>query len=134
MKSGSRSNALLVELLIVVMFFMLSSTVLLQVFATSRNQSARAGWLNAALNVAQNTADRLYAAEDAEDAEAVLRDMGFEADGDVWRLSADGFDLTVSSQEAQEEAGVMRRHQVKATHDAEVLLELPVARYREVRQ
>ena len=32
MKTGNRSNALLVELLIVVMFFMLSCTVLLQVF------------------------------------------------------------------------------------------------------
>ena len=50
MKSGSRSNALLVELLIVVMFFMLSSTVLLQVFATARTQSDRAALMIQALN------------------------------------------------------------------------------------
>ena len=49
MKSGNRSNALLVELLIVVMFFMLSSTVLLQVFSTARNQSRRAELMTDAL-------------------------------------------------------------------------------------
>ena len=78
MKSGSRSNALLVELLIVVMFFMLSSTVLLELYATSRNQSARAGALTQALNEAQNVADRLYTAQDAD---AALAEMGFEKAG-----------------------------------------------------
>ena len=64
-RSTNRSNALLVELLIVVMFFMLSATVLLQVFAAARNQSRQAERMIGALNTAQNVADELYAAEDA---------------------------------------------------------------------
>ena len=62
MKKANRSNALLVELLIVVIFFMLASTVLLQVFTASSNQGKKAGAINDALVAAQNTADRLYAA------------------------------------------------------------------------
>ena len=42
MKGNHYGNALLVELLIVVLFFMLSSTVLLQLFASARNQGAKA--------------------------------------------------------------------------------------------
>jgi hypothetical protein len=42
MKNHSHSNALLVELLIVVLFFMLASTVLLQLFTAARTQSQRA--------------------------------------------------------------------------------------------
>ena len=131
MKSGSRSNALLVELLIVVMFFMLSSTVLLQVFSTARNQSARAGWLNEALNVAQNTADSLYAAKDPE---AALKDMGFQQEIGQWRLSGEDFEITVTTRETQEAAGVMIRHEVVAARDSDVLVELPVARYQEGKQ
>ena len=43
MKTGNRSNALLVELLIVVLFFMLAATVLLQVFTGASDQGTRAG-------------------------------------------------------------------------------------------
>ena len=65
MKSGNRSNALLVELLIVVACFMWASTVPLRFFSTARSQSALSGQLTQALNAAQNLADRLYAAPDA---------------------------------------------------------------------
>ncbi len=131
MRSGNRSNALLVELLIVVMFFMLSATVLLQVFATARNQSAQAGRLTEALGAAQNTADRLYAAQDAGEA---LREMGFEEKEGVWRLSGEEFDVTVAVEETQTASGLMRRHQVQAVRDGQVLVDLPSARYQEVRQ
>ena len=42
MKSGNHSNALLVELLIVIMFFMLAATVLLQCRFSRRRKSSRA--------------------------------------------------------------------------------------------
>ena len=42
MRTGRSSNALLVELLIVIAFFMLSATILMQVFAGARTQSDRA--------------------------------------------------------------------------------------------
>ena len=129
MKSGSRSNALLVELLIVVMFFMLSSTVLLELYATSRNQSARAGALTQALNEAQNVADRLYTAKDAE---AALKEMGFEKAGEDWTKSGSVCVLKVTSSTESTAAGTLLRQQVSAVQNDETYFTLPVARYQEV--
>ena len=39
MRNKNRSNVLLVEILIAVLFFMLSATVLVKVFATARNMT-----------------------------------------------------------------------------------------------
>ncbi len=80
MKTGNRSNALLVELMIVIMFFMLTTSVLLEVFAKARKMSARAELLTNSLVIAQNTADRLYAADDPE---KTLTEMNFSKDGDL---------------------------------------------------
>jgi type II secretory pathway pseudopilin PulG len=128
MKSGSRSNALLVELLIVVMFFMLSATVLLQVYATSSKQSNRAGLLTVALNEAQNVAERLYASDEPED---TLQALGFEKQGDVWRLAQEDYSLQVTGETEKTESGTMYRHQVLAEKDGETLVTLPVSRYQE---
>ena len=129
MKSGSRSNALLVELLIVVMFFMLSSTVLLELYATSRNQSVRAGALTQALNEAQNVADRLYTAKDAD---AALAEMGFEKAGEIWTKQGEACVLKVTSSAETTGAGTLLRQQVSAVQDDETYFTLPVARYQEV--
>ena len=129
MKSGSRSNALLVELLIVVMFFMLSSGVLLELYATSRNQSVRAGALTVALNEAQNVADRLYTADDAE---AALTEMGFAKEGEDWLKTGEICVLKVSSWTETTGGGVLLRQQVSAVQEDETYFTLPVARYQEV--
>ena len=129
MKSGSRSNALLVELLIVVMFFMLSATVLLELYATSRNQSVRAGALTVALNEAQNVADRLYTAGDAE---AALMEMGFEKEGDNWLNTGEMCVLKVSAWTDKTDGGTLLRQQVSAVQGDETYFTLPVARYQEV--
>ena len=131
MKSGNRSNALLVELLIVVLFFMLSSTVLLQVFSTARSQSALSAKLISASNAAQDAADRLYAAEDVESA---LKEMGWTQENDAWRLPGDSFDLTVSLSREQQPCGELLRYQVRALSGEQTLVELPGARYQEAAQ
>ncbi len=128
MKTGNRSNALLVELLIVVMFFMLSSTVLLQIFSTARNQSAESGLLVQALNEAQSLSDRLYAAQDPEDA---LREMGCSQENGLWRLSGEAFDLTVAVSREAQPYGELTRCQVQAVSGENVLVNLPSARYQE---
>ena len=66
MKNKNKSNSLLVELLIVIMFFMLSGTVLIQVFAKAHELRERSARKMDALLFAQNTADTLYASEDPE--------------------------------------------------------------------
>ena len=128
MKSGNRSNALLVELLIVVMFFMLSSTVLLQIFSTARSQSAKSGNLTQALNEVQGMADRLYAAADPESA---LKEMGCSQEESLWRLPGDSYDLTVSISREQQPFGELQRYRVQAVSNDEILVDLPVARYQE---
>ena len=128
MKSRNRSNALLVELLIVVMFFMLSSTVLLQVFSTARSQSALSGKMIQALNAAQSMADRLYAAKDAE---SVLAEMGCTQEEGLWRLPGEDYDVTVLMDTEQRPFGELLRYQVQAVCEGETLVDLPVARYRE---
>lgn len=134
MKTANRSNALLVELLIVVMFFMLSSTVLLQVFLTARNQSERAGAITRALNDAQGVADRLYAAKDADAALAALRDMGFDFDAAAGsRLDRGDYTLLVHRDTEDREAGLMHLYTVSACQGDEELFTLPVARYKEGR-
>ena len=134
MKTANRSNALLVELLIVVMFFMLSSTVLLQVFLTARSQSERAGNMTLALSDAQGVADRLYAAGDADAALAVLREMGFDfnAAGDS-SLNRGDYTLLVRRDTEDREAGLMHRYTVSACQGEDLLFTLPVARYKEGR-
>ena len=129
MKSGNRSNALLVELLIVVMFFMLSSTVLLDLYSTSRNQSVRAGVLTKALNEAQNIADRLYVSDDAE---AALMEMGFEKQDGKWLKTGDTCDFIVSAFAESTESGTLYRQEVSAVQGEETYFMLPVARYQEV--
>ena len=128
MRNANKSNALLVELLIVVLFFMLSSTVLLQVFSTARSQSALSGKLISASNAAQDAADRLYAAQDAE---SMLAETGWTRENDLWRLPGDDYDLTVSLSREQQPFGELLRYQVRAVSGEQTLVELPGARYQE---
>ena len=74
MVKHNRQNTLLMEILIVVLFFALCSTVILNVFVGAHNQSERAGAQADALIAAQSLADRLYAADERKDA---LRQSGF---------------------------------------------------------
>ena len=136
MKKANRSNALLVELLIVVIFFMLASTVLLQVFTASSNQGRKAGAINDALVAAQNTADRLYTAAEEEDgAIRALQEMGFEAGAaSDWVLKKEDYSLLVYLETEDRPAGRMQKAEVWAFQGTEKLFSLPVARYEEAQQ
>ena len=59
MREGSRANALLVELLLVIFFFMVSAAILAQVFADAKLKSRTAHATNAAMLEAQNIAEDL---------------------------------------------------------------------------
>ena len=126
MKSGSRSNALLVELLIVVMFFMLTTTVLLEVFAKANQFSSRSDLLTVSLVKAQNVADQLYAAEDAD---SVLAGYGFTAQDGGWILEKDGYSLKVVLREDETDAGILRTYDISGVEGDKTLLTLPSARY-----
>ncbi len=131
MKSNHRGNALLVELLIVVAFFMLSATVLVQVCSKARQLDLRAEREAEAVLTAQDLADRLWAAEDAP---ALLASLGFaERDGAWERRAEDGVTTRVTVTGETQPAGILRRQEVRVTDaDGTALLVLPCSRYLEV--
>ena len=59
MKQRSRANALLIELVLVIFFFMLGSTVLVRLFADARHRTIQARATNVSMAAAQNVADHL---------------------------------------------------------------------------
>ena len=128
MRTHNRSNTLLVELMIVFMFFMLSMTVLVRVFAASRIESEKAGLSDAALAFTQNVAERLYASDDIE---KELRGMDFIPDGDVWMLDTGRFTVKVVSSAEETTAGRLLNQTVQAYSGDELLFALPVSRYVE---
>ena len=128
MKTANRSNALLMELLIVVMFFMLAAAMLVQVFAKARAVTGRAGLIAAVTARAQSQADLLIAAEDPE---AALRSLGYTNDGAGWTLGE--ADCTFSVTLLRQPDGLTRQELTVKDHDGAVLLTLPCSVWREVR-
>ena len=127
MKSENHANALLVELLIVIFFFMIGSAITVQVFEKSYHQGKIAQNGIVALSQAQNVADILYQTEDAR---AELEAMGFtESEDDGWVLWNDEYKLTVNLDTEETTSGVFRRAEIKAMMGKEELLRLPSTRY-----
>ena len=126
MKEGSRANALLVELLLVIFFFMLSAAILVQVFADAKLKSRTSQATNASMLEAQNIAEDLYGSDDPD---AVLQGYGFTAAGDAWVLEQDGYQLKVTYREEKTDFGLLRTYDVSGIQGDKVLLTLPSTRY-----
>ena len=126
MKQNGRVNSLLVELLIVVLFFMLAATTLMEIFGAAKQNSTRAGVNSAALLQAQNMAERLYAADDME---AELTALGFVRGRGGWRLPCGEYDMIATYHNEPASAGVLREAELSAVYQGEVLFSLPATRY-----
>ena len=126
MREGHRANALLVELLLVILFFMLGATTLVELFADARHKSMQARGTNTAIMEAENIADDLYGAEDPDQ---VLTDLGFTQDNGTWTLEKEDYTLTVTGTEEEAEAGVLRKFTISATGDGKDLFTMPSTRY-----
>ena len=126
MTKHNQLRALLVEILIAVLFFALSATTLLEVFVGAHTQSVRAEVTNEALFAAQNLADRLYSAEDAE---ALLTQDGFLKEENAWTLDCGAYALAVTLGEERAAGGAIRSAQVLAQYGEDTLLSLPSVRY-----
>ena len=126
MGNGKRQNALLVEIIIAVLFFGLTATVILDVFATAYLQSTYAEACNEAMMDGQNIAALIYVSDDAG---ALLADEGFTAEGDVWQREGDGYVLQVELGATQGAAGELRTAQITAIRDEKAILEIPCAHY-----
>lgn len=136
MRSGRHANTLLVELLIVIFFFMIGSVIIMQVFEKSFSLSREAGTGTRALAEAQSIADELYAGDSME--ETLLR-LGFEPAGEakdeseadkVWTLVQDDYLMQVTCTSEETAAGTLDRASICATVDGEELFTIPCVRYR----
>lgn len=119
-------NALLVELMIVVLFFMLCATVLMQLFVSARNISYEAGCRSDALCEAQNLADRIFTSDDAP---ALLDSLEYEREGNVWTGTFGRYTMRAEVYDEILETGTMRRAQVEVINGEEGLIMLPCSRY-----
>ena len=138
MGNRNRSNVLLVEILIAIFFFMVSATVVVQVFVTAHGMVNRSAVETTALSEAQNVADALYAADAPEEA---LKAMDFASAHGVWTRSYGDFTLYVESNEDAKDAGTLWQGAVRAFYslrradqarqEDEELFSLPCARYKE---
>jgi hypothetical protein len=126
MKEGGRANALLVELLLVIFFFMISAAILVQVFADAKLKSRTAAATNSAMLEGQNIAEDLYGSDDPE---AVLAEYGFTREGDVWVLEKKGYALRVTSKSEETDSGTLRNYEVSGIEGEKTLITLPSTRF-----
>lgn len=137
MSGRNRSNVLLVEILIAVLFFMLSAVVLVRVFAAARNMSVRSGVETRALAEAQNVADIVCAAQDVD---AALQEGGFVSSHGVWTRDDGDYTLYIEGGIQPCENGSFWQGEVRAYYKKsvgngvrsdEALFALPCLRYWE---
>lgn len=126
MKQNGRVNSLLVELIIVVLFFMLASTTLMEIFGAAKQYSNRAGASTEAMMQAQNMAEVLYAAPSVEDK---LTDWGFELTDGQWRKDYGSYVMIADCEQEETAAGVLQQTTLSTQYQGEVLFTLPVVRY-----
>lgn len=126
MREGHRANALLVELLLVILFFMLGSTTLVEIFADAKHKSLQARAMNFAIMESENISDDLYGADDPD---KVLQDLGFTKENDSWILTQKEYTLTVTQQDEETENGVLRKFTIDGKGDGKDLFSLPSTRY-----
>ena len=126
MKEGGRANALLVELLLVIFFFMISAAILVQVFADAKLKSRTAAATNSAMLEGQNIAEDLYGTDDPE---AVLTGYGFTSEGDVWVLERKGYTLKVTPKSEETDSGTLRTYEVSGIEGEKTLITLPATRF-----
>ena len=126
MREGSRANTLLLELLLVVLFFMLACTTIVEIFGQARLRSNQATVHNEAMLQAENVAEKLY--NSAAD-EHAMTDIGFTLSGDNWTMAVDKAELQVTVSDSETESGIIRSFEIRALEGNEELFVLPVSRY-----
>ena len=147
MKTGSRSNIVLVELLIVILFFMLGSTLVMKKKKKAFSLSHKAGVEAQSVTEAQNLADMMMAENNWDEA---LESFGYSrmegyagTEEQAWRPeSTAGAEKehgwhTISGEiyirlcwsEKKTKAGVLLDGQISIQRGEEVLISIPCVKY-----
>lgn len=126
MKKSTGMNALLIELVIVLFFFILSFSVLAQVYAHAYITENQAALQSEALFEAQNVSARLRAGTNPE---SVLADAGFEKTESYWQKDFEDYRMRVQCEAQEREAGVYYRMTVLAGTEEQEFFALPSSVY-----
>ncbi|MDO4355566.1 MAG: type II secretion system protein [Clostridia bacterium] len=128
MQRGFKSGPILMELIVVILFFALSASVILQIFAAAYGQSERTHRLDRALAAVQDWAEQL--AEESQMKERLLSDGWQEQpDGSVQWTTEDGVLLTAVFSQEQTDAGALYGARIVASDREEEVFSVPVAHY-----
>ena len=122
-----KGNTLLIELIIVLLFFALSQTVVVSMFAAAHDKAEHSVMLSSALTFSESVAERLTLEDDPD---AALQEAGFAgSDGIYTYTDPHGYDVQVTMRREEKPAGEMLYITVTALHNGEELLTLPVQNY-----
>lgn len=119
-------NALLVEIMMAVLFFALSATVILELFMAGHGLSTQAEIIGAATQQAQYLCEEIYAADDVQ---AMLADRGFEAQSTGWHKCCGDYVLLVKQNRQSLPAGEIITAEITAVQDEDIIVTLPCTRY-----
>ena len=128
MKPDKHANTLLMELMIMILFLMLGSSVLIRIFEKSYLLNRDAHRYTYALTDAQNLSDRLYRSEDFEETLSGLGFSGPTEEG-TWRLEREDYVIEAGYSLEQLPDGGLRSGFVRALAGEEEILTLPWVRY-----
>jgi type II secretory pathway pseudopilin PulG len=134
-RESSRANALLVELLLVIFFFMISAAILVQLFANARHKSLQARAATNAIAEAQNVAENLYN-EMKDNPESWIQENGFTKDAEnKWSREYDGYTLYITKDYTdvkdggETPVGQIRTFEITGHGDGKDLFTIPSTRY-----
>ncbi len=118
---------LLIELVIVILFFALSQVVLVQVFAEAQRKTINSGKLNDSLLYMQDVAELL---SDNPDPDTMLMTLGFSGRDGVYVYSnKEGIDFYANIQRLSQPSGQLLTVELSVKKANEVLFTLPSVRY-----
>lgn len=129
MKQRSRANALLIELVLVIFFFMLGSTVLVRLFSDAKHKTNQARATNESIAIGQNIAEELYSAEDPEGWLAANGFVPAEDAEKTWTLAEKEYTLYVTETSEEKKGGTLRTFTVSSVGEGKQLFTLPSTRY-----
>ena len=124
-----QNNLLLIEMVIVILFFALSQAVVLQVFTKAQQINQDAQIADHALMRAEDTAETLAVQADAE---AALLSLGFSLQDHQYILvDEDGYRLEAGIDRLSQPAGTLTTVEIRAYQKDHLLFTLPAVQYRE---
>ena len=129
MKQRSRANALLIELVLVIFFFMLGSTVLVRLFSDAKHKTIQARATNESIAFGQNIAEELYGAEDPEGWLAANGFVPAEDAEKTWTLAEEEYTLYVTETSEETKGGTLRTFTISSVGEGKQLFTLPSTRY-----